>query len=148
MERLDATQLRKKLFKILDRLPQGETFLITRRGKPVAQITMAPAEVRGSKPKIDPRRVANLCKKHGVRRLALFGSILRDDFGPDSDVDVLYDAERPLDEDFYSMIDLRDALSKLFGRPIDLVNRRTLLKSTNLGRQREILNTAKAIYEG
>lgn len=148
MERLDATLLRKKLFKILDRLPQGEVFLITRRGRPIAQISLAPAEERGSKPKIDPRRIAKLCKKHGVRRLALFGSILRDDFGPNSDVDVLYDAERPLEEDFYSMIELRDALSKLFERSIDLVNRRTLLKSPNPGRQREILNTAKVVYEG
>jgi hypothetical protein len=42
---------------------------------------------------IDRQKIAQFCKKHHIRKLSLFGSVLRDDFGPDSDVDVLVEFE-------------------------------------------------------
>ena len=68
---------------------------------------------------IDPRRVAEFCQQNGVRRLAVFGSALRDDFGPGSDIDVLVEFEpgRTPGLRFFWM---QNELSRLFGRTVDL----------------------------
>ena len=66
-----------------------------------------------------------LCHKHKVKRLWAFGSILTDDFREDSDVDLLYEWDRPniRDEDYLDNLDgLLDALKDLFGRKIDFVH--------------------------
>ena len=59
------------------------------------------------------------CRRHHVRRLALFGSVLRDDFGPESDVDVLVEFE-PGHVPGLAFFDLQGELSRLLGRPVDL----------------------------
>ncbi len=67
--------------------------------------------------------IANLCRRHGVRRLALFGSAARDEFDPQrSDVDFLVDFE-PLPRGSYAdaYFGLRDDLERLLERPVDLV---------------------------
>jgi len=63
--------------------------------------------------------IAELCRRHGVRRLAVFGSALRDDFRPESDVDVLVEFEegRAVGLRFFAM---QDELSALLGRTVDL----------------------------
>lgn len=63
--------------------------------------------------------IAEFCRRHHIRRLALFGSVLRDDFGPDSDVDVLveFDPEHIPGLAFFGM---QDELSEIFGRQVDL----------------------------
>lgn len=68
---------------------------------------------------VDREDLRNFCRRHGVRRLALFGSVLRDDFGPDSDVDVLVEFEpgREPGLDFFRM---EAELSDLVGRDVDL----------------------------
>jgi uncharacterized protein len=68
---------------------------------------------------IPNERVAEFCKRNGIRRLALFGSVLRDDFGPDSDVDILVEFEPGIRMGlrFFS---LEIELSKMFGRKVDL----------------------------
>ena len=72
-----------------------------------------------SKVAIDRQRVPEFCRRHHVRRLALFGSVLRDDFGPDSDVDVLVEFEAGRVPGF-ALVDLEDELSALVGRKVDL----------------------------
>lgn len=63
-----------------------------------------------------------MCRRSRVRRLSLFGSVLRDDFGPDSDVDVLVEFEPGAGPTLFTLEDLRRDLSGLLGgRPIDLV---------------------------
>ncbi len=59
------------------------------------------------------------CRRHHVRRLALFGSVLRDDFGPESDVDILVEFE-PGHVPGFAFFDLQDELSRLVGRRVDL----------------------------
>lgn len=72
---------------------------------------------------IDRNKLAEFCRKNHIRRLALFGSILRDDFRPDSDVDVLVEFEPGHHIGFFGLYDVEQELSKLFGgRRIDLVN--------------------------
>jgi hypothetical protein len=68
---------------------------------------------------VDQQRVAQFCQQNGVRRLAVFGSALRQDFGPESDIDVLVEFEpgRTPGLTFFCM---QDELSRLFDRPVDL----------------------------
>ena len=72
-----------------------------------------------SKLSVDHARLAEFCRHNGVRRLAVFGSALRDDFGPSSDVDVLVEFEsgRIPGLRFFEM---QDELSRLFSRVVDL----------------------------
>jgi len=69
--------------------------------------------------KIDRRQLESFCRRHHIRKLSLFGSVLRDDFGPDSDVDVLVEFE-PGRTPGFALFDLQDELSALFGRRADL----------------------------
>ena len=91
----------------------------------------------------DRQRITEFCGKHHIRRLALFGSVLRGDFGPDSDVDVLVELERDHGLSLYDWVDMIDELKGIFGRDVDLVGKEGL---KNPFRRREILRTAEVIY--
>ena len=70
---------------------------------------------------IDKDEITAFCRRHRVKRLAIFGSALRDDFGPDSDVDVLVDFETGHVPGFFRLSDMEEELSGLFGgRKADL----------------------------
>ena len=72
--------------------------------------------------RIDQEALAELCRRHYVRRLALFGSVLRDDFGPDNDVDLFVEFE-PGHTPGWEIVDIQDDFSRLFGgRRVDIVN--------------------------
>ncbi len=66
-----------------------------------------------------PEEIAELCKRHHVHRLALFGSVLRDDFGPDSDVDLLVEFE-PGKTPGLAFFGMEIELSEMLGRRVDL----------------------------
>lgn len=68
---------------------------------------------------IDDEEIAGFCLQNRIRRLALFGSVIRNDFGPESDIDVLVEFE-PNHHLGYGFITLQDELSELLGRPVDL----------------------------
>ncbi len=74
---------------------------------------------------VDRQRIAEFCRKYHIRRLALFGSVLGDDFRPDSDVDVLV-AFEPGQVIGLRIIDIEDELARLFGRRVDLVSEKYL----------------------
>jgi predicted nucleotidyltransferase len=66
--------------------------------------------------------IAGLCRRHGVRKLEVFGSILRGDFDPDrSDIDVLVEFEAYAAGSFSNFLDLKESLQTLFGRSVDLI---------------------------
>jgi predicted nucleotidyltransferase len=66
--------------------------------------------------------IGRLCRLHGVRKLEVFGSILRNDFDPHrSDVDVLVEFEPRVANSFANFLDLKEALEGLFRRPVDMV---------------------------
>ena len=69
---------------------------------------------------IDRERVADFCRRHRVCRLALFGSVLRDDFRPDSDVDVLVDFAPEARAGLFEMARMEAELEELIGRKVDL----------------------------
>jgi predicted nucleotidyltransferase len=84
------------------------------------------------------------CQRHHIRRLALFGSALREDFGPESDVDVLVEFEPGHVPDFFRLYDIEQELSALFGgRPVDLVTYRAL----NRHLRGPVLASAQVQYE-
>jgi len=68
---------------------------------------------------IDRIRIAQFCRKHRIRRLSLFGSVLRDDFRSDSDVDVLVEFE-PAHVPGLAFFDMETELSEILGRKVDL----------------------------
>ena len=68
---------------------------------------------------ITPRHIETFCRKHHIRSLAYFGSVVRDDFGPESDIDVLVDFE-PGHIPGFDFFLLEVELSRLLGRKVDL----------------------------
>ncbi|MCI0492371.1 MAG: nucleotidyltransferase family protein [Planctomycetes bacterium] len=69
---------------------------------------------------IPRQELASFCQRHHIRRLALFGSVLRDDFGPDSDVDVLVEFDPAARVGLFRLMNIQSQLSKLLGRNVDL----------------------------
>jgi uncharacterized protein len=94
---------------------------------------------------IDREMIAAFCRKWKIRELAFFGSVLRDDFRPDSDVDVLVEFE-PGQVPGFAFITLQDELSELFGRKVDLMTRRSIERSRNWIRRKAILESAETFY--
>ncbi len=68
---------------------------------------------------VSPEEIAGFCRKHRIRKLALFGSVLREDFGPESDVDVLVEFE-PGQRLGFAFFGVQEELSELLGRQVDL----------------------------
>jgi len=94
----------------------------------------------------DRERLGHLCRERGVARLDLFGSALRDDFGEDSDVDLLAALRPEARITLLDWADLQEKMSEVFGRPVDLVSRRAVEGSQNPYRKQAILSTAIPIY--
>lgn len=99
----------------------------------------------GKKAKIKvPRdKIASFCKKHHIRKLFLFGSVLRDDFGPDSDVDVLVEFEPGHVPGFCRLFDMEDELSAILC--VKKVDLRTPEDLSHYFR-RKVLSTAEVQY--
>jgi uncharacterized protein len=90
--------------------------------------------------------VAAFCLKWGVSELALFGSVLRDDFRPESDVDVLVRFQEHARPTLFDMVRMQNELEGIFGRKVDLVSRRGLEKSRNHIRRNAILQNVEVIH--
>lgn len=69
---------------------------------------------------IDHERVSEFCRRSHIRRLSFFGAVLRDDFGAESDVDVLVEFEPEATVGYFSMARMEQELGELFGRRVDL----------------------------
>lgn len=92
----------------------------------------------------DPARVEAFCRKWRVDEFALFGSAVRDDFGPDSDVDVLVRLRPDAAPGWQDWLAMEDELQALFGRAVDLVDADRI---RNPFRRRSILGTRRVIYD-
>lgn len=91
--------------------------------------------------------IAEICRRRGVERLEVFGSVLRDDFHPDSDVDFLVVFRKNDESPRLGMYEeLQDELESLLGRKVDLVSRKGIEASRNYVRRRHILSNARLIY--
>ena len=93
-------------------------------------------------------QLTDLCRKYRVEKLAVFGSILRDDFGPDSDVDFLVAFQGHEVGPWMAKLQrMEGELRELLGRKVDLVPMESILQSENWIRKEQILRTAQVIYE-
>lgn len=69
---------------------------------------------------IPKHALQQFCQTHHIRRLSIFGSVLRDDFGPQSDIDVLVEFEPEHIPGFFKLAEMQDELESVFGRKVDL----------------------------
>ncbi len=95
---------------------------------------------------IPKEKIAAFCQRNHIRRMALFGSVLRDDFTPESDVDVLVDFE-PDQTPGLEFITIQDELSEILGRQVDLYTFKGVENSRNWLLREEILNSTEVQYE-
>lgn len=106
---------------------------------------VAPIDFKSLPVDLSREAIEEFCRRWKITRLELFGSLLRPDFGPQSDLDFLYtfadDAQWGLE-----IVDIADELTRMVGRPVDLVSRRAIERSSNRARQEAILNSAKVLY--
>jgi predicted nucleotidyltransferase len=89
-------------------------------------------------------RIAEFCRQRHIRWLALFGSVLRDDFRPESDVDVLVEFEPEQRYTYFTLAQIENDLSSLLGRTVDL----HVSKSLHPFLRDKVLGQAEALYDG
>lgn len=95
---------------------------------------------------IDKSQVASFCERWHIQELALFGSVLRDDFGPGSDLDFLVVYAPDAKITLFDEARMQEELEVLFARPVDLVSRRAVEESPNWIRRKAILESAEPFY--
>jgi hypothetical protein len=91
---------------------------------------------------VTTEQIAAFCRKHHIRWLAVFGSVLRDDFGPESDVDVLVEFE-PGHVPGFAFFSIQEELSELFGRQVDLGTKKSLSRWIKA----RVLSEAQVLYD-
>jgi len=89
------------------------------------------------------KKIAEFCKRWSITEFSVFGSVLRDDFRPDSDIDVLVSIDPKAHIGLFELIDMKLELEKMFKRPVDLIEKEGL---RNPYRRQEILRTAQVVY--
>jgi len=88
-------------------------------------------------------QIAAFCRTWRIVELSLFGSVLRDDFRPDSDVDILVTFDEASRWTLWDFVDMKEELERMLGRTVDLVSTRSL---KNAGRRDSILRTRQTLY--
>ncbi len=88
-------------------------------------------------------KVRAVCRKWKINEFSLFGSVLRDDFDPDSDIDVMVSFEENAGWDLFDLVYMIEELKTIFGREVDLVEKGTV---TNPFRLHSIMTTRQVLY--
>ena len=91
-------------------------------------------------------KIKAFCQKWKIAEFALFGSAIRGDFRPDSDVDVLVTFDPASQWTLFDHVDMEAELKAILERDVDLVNRRGIERSRNHVRRQDILDSAQIIY--
>jgi predicted nucleotidyltransferase len=95
---------------------------------------------------IPAEKISEFCRRWKVSELALFGSALREGFGPDSDVDVLITFASTARWSLFDLVVMEDELQAILDREVDLVERAAVEKADNYTRRRSILDNIEVIY--
>jgi uncharacterized protein len=95
---------------------------------------------------IPQTEIAAFCRRWRIQELSLFGSVLDEHFRSDSDIDVLVDFAPDASYGFRQLTAMQDELEAIFGRPVDLIDKRAIQESPNYIRRREILGSAQVIH--
>jgi predicted nucleotidyltransferase len=101
-----------------------------------------------TKPRVSiPRKkLTEFCRRWKISELAFFGSVLRDDFHPSSDIDLLVSFNPRAKISLFDLVHMQTELKEIFGREVDLVERRAIEQSENYIRRKSILSNTKVIY--
>jgi predicted nucleotidyltransferase len=100
----------------------------------------------GARLGVTPVQLARFCNKWKIRELSLFGSILREDFRPGSDVDLLVVFDEDAGWGFRELLTMEEELEAALGRPVDLVKRQLVEESENYIRRKHILSSLQLLY--
>jgi len=95
---------------------------------------------------LDRAKLVEFCRRWKIIELSLFGSVVRDDFRSDSDVDLLVTFDPTAEWSLFDHLAMEEELSSLVGRNVDLVSRRAIERSDNWIRRKAILETAVPYY--
>jgi uncharacterized protein len=95
---------------------------------------------------IDQEKIASFCRTWKITEFSLFGSVLREDFRPDSDVDVLVSFAPDAHWGLFDLCRMEDDLREIFGREVDLVTRRGVEEGLNWIRRKHILEHMETIH--
>lgn len=95
---------------------------------------------------IPHKKIADFCKRWNVSEFSIFGSALRADFRPDSDVDVLVSFAPEAKVSLFDMVHMQDELKQIFKRDVDLISKQGLKSSRNYLRRKAILESARVIH--
>jgi uncharacterized protein len=98
-----------------------------------------------TKIRIPRKKIAEFSRRWKVTEFSLFGSVLRDDFGPNSDIDVLVTFSPKAEISLFDLVQMKLDLEKIFRRKVDVIEKDAL---ENPFRKREILKTAQVVYDG
>ena len=92
-------------------------------------------------------QLANFCRQHHIYKLSLFGSALREDFRPDSDIDLLAAFEAGHEPTLTDLLTMEKELEGMFLRDVDFGDMESIAEDPNYIRRKRILNSAQVIYE-
>lgn len=92
---------------------------------------------------LDRKKIAEFCQRWKIIEFALFGSVLRDDFRPDSDVDILVTFDLDAQWSLFDLVQMQEELKEMLGRNVDLVEKKGL---RNPFRRHIILKTRQVVY--
>ncbi|OGQ55371.1 MAG: nucleotidyltransferase [Deltaproteobacteria bacterium RIFCSPLOWO2_02_FULL_53_8] len=95
---------------------------------------------------IPKEKIAEFCKKWQIREFSFFGSVLRDDFRPESDIDVIVDFTPEASHSLFDLVDMTDELKDIFSREVDLLTKRSVEQSRNYIRRKAILSSIEVVY--
>jgi predicted nucleotidyltransferase len=96
--------------------------------------------------RISRKRIEEICRRWKIKELSLFGSVLREDFHPKSDVDVLVSFEPNARWNSDQLLEMKEEFESLFKRSVDVVEKRLVEESPNYIRRKHILENMESIY--
>lgn len=96
--------------------------------------------------RVPKKKVETFCRKWNVKEFSFFGSVLRDDFKPNSDIDVLVSFGEGSNYSLLNIVEMKDELKVIFGRNIDLVIKKSIEESSNYIRRDSILSSSEVLY--
>ncbi|OQB96761.1 MAG: Nucleotidyltransferase domain protein [Spirochaetes bacterium ADurb.Bin110] len=92
---------------------------------------------------IEEQKLEAIAQEYSIRSIALFGSVLRSDFGPKSDIDILIELSPGRHYSYFDLLDIKSRFEEVFNRKVDLIEKESL---RNPYRRKAILSTARTIY--
>jgi len=95
---------------------------------------------------IDLAKIKGFCEKWKITEFSLFGSVLTDDFRPDSDVDVMVTFEKNAHWTLLHIVEMEEELKAIFARDVDLVTRKSVVSDPNYLMRRSILSNTRSLY--